>query len=129
MPSARRWHFCILLLPDKSMASGGTRPAGFVFQKKHKDNRSIGTVHKVSYRCSRLVQPPVTLKFHRNSTDQERKTPFASLRGVLTIWAGRSESVLFYLALTVGHSRYLGATQMMTLTRKNDCVRTWVIRT
>ena len=39
MPSARRRHFCILLLPDKSMASGGTRPAGFVFQKSNKDNR------------------------------------------------------------------------------------------
>ena len=31
MPSARRRHFCILLLPDKSMASGGTQPADFVF--------------------------------------------------------------------------------------------------
>ena len=39
MPSARRRHFCILLLPGKSMASGGTRPAGFVFKKKHKGKR------------------------------------------------------------------------------------------
>ena len=30
---------CILLLPDKSMASGGTHPAGFVFQKSNKGNR------------------------------------------------------------------------------------------
>ena len=28
MPSARRRHFCILLLPGKSMAAGGTQPAG-----------------------------------------------------------------------------------------------------
>ena len=28
LPSARSRHFCILLLPGKSMASGGTRPAG-----------------------------------------------------------------------------------------------------
>ena len=27
-------HFCILLLPDKSMASGGTRPAGVAFKIK-----------------------------------------------------------------------------------------------
>ena len=29
MPSARRRHFCLLLLPGKSMASGGTRTASF----------------------------------------------------------------------------------------------------
>ena len=31
LPSARRRHFCILLLPGKSMAYGGTRTAGFAF--------------------------------------------------------------------------------------------------
>jgi len=44
--------FLHTLLPDKSMASGGTRPAGFVIQKKHMDNRSTGMVHKDSYLCS-----------------------------------------------------------------------------
>jgi len=33
MPSARRRHFCILLLPEKSMAAGGTRPAGFTLKE------------------------------------------------------------------------------------------------
>jgi hypothetical protein len=31
LPSARRKHFCILLLPGKSMAFGGTRTASFAF--------------------------------------------------------------------------------------------------
>ena len=41
MPSARRRHFCILLLPGKSMASGGTRTAGsaFGFQQRLRTNR------------------------------------------------------------------------------------------
>jgi len=41
MPSARRRHFCILLLPDKSMASGGTRPAGFVFKNIKKEGNRL----------------------------------------------------------------------------------------
>ena len=42
MPSARRRHFCLLLLPGKSMAFGGTRAAGFAFAlKKDKEQQII----------------------------------------------------------------------------------------
>jgi 8-oxo-dGTP diphosphatase len=34
MPSTRRRHFCLLLLPDKSKAAGGTRPADSAFDIK-----------------------------------------------------------------------------------------------
>jgi hypothetical protein len=42
LPSARRRHFCILLLPGKSMASGGTQTADCAFsfskQKEQQNN-------------------------------------------------------------------------------------------
>jgi hypothetical protein len=41
LPSARRRHFCILLLPGKSMASGGTRTAGFAFSFSKEKQQQI----------------------------------------------------------------------------------------
>ncbi len=47
MPSARKRHFCILLLSGKGMAPGGTRLAGLVLlQHTESKNRRIEALHQ-----------------------------------------------------------------------------------
>jgi len=55
LPSARRRHFCILLLPDKSMASGGTHPAGSAFKKIERGQQMYHLLPSLSSILSELL--------------------------------------------------------------------------
>src|SRR5210317_1110944 len=64
MPSARSRHFCILLLPDKSMASGGTRPADEMVSPRFTKRRQ----------CARMEKKELSINKKRGETNMNITT-------------------------------------------------------